>query len=399
MSDLSARGSQLLTDAPMAPYIDAHFERVGDPDYIGLAIAENKLMWDVLGPRLKAPRSPEPHAIGYDEMIGNRALRTQIAALLERTWVGRPIAADHVAVLAGAGSVLEILFYTLADPGDGVLVPTPSYAGFWSDLETRDGLRIVPVPTEVADGFRLTTGMLDRAVETAGRPIAALLLTNPSNPLGTIAPPEEMTELVAWAADLDLHVVLDEIYALSVHDETPFRSAAAGGLPHHAHLVWAFSKDFSMSGLRCGVLVTENEDVMRAVGGLGYWAAVSGDTQSLLTELLADRGWVDGYLTAMRERLAVAYRAVCEALAGIGVPHTPASAGFFVYADLRAFLSEPTWEGEHALWRAIVGQANVNVTPGSACRAPEPGFMRICFATEPPARVTEAVQRIGRVLA
>lgn len=399
MAGTSARGRRLTDSAPTAEYVAAHHDRAGSDGYIGLAVAENKLMWDVLGPRLRAPRNPGPDAVGYDDMTGNRKLREQIGDLLERTWVGRPFAPESIAVLAGAGSVLEILFYVLADPGDGVLVPTPSYAGFWADLETRDGLAIVPVPTDPGAGFRLTTDLLDRAIDDAGRPIAALLLTNPSNPLGTIAAPDEVAGLVAWAADRGLHIVLDEIYALSVHDGSPFRSGAAGGLPPHAHLVWAFSKDFSMSGLRCGVLVTENEEVIRAAGALGYWAAVSGDTQHLLADMLADPVWVDGYLDAMRSRLGASYRAVSGALDQIGVAHTPASAGFFVFADFREFLEAPTWEAERRLWREILDGADVNVTPGSACRSPEPGFARICFAAEPPERVAEAVQRIGRVLA
>jgi aspartate/methionine/tyrosine aminotransferase len=398
MAGPSRRGRRLVEFAPTAEYIDAHHERAGDDGYIGLAVAENKLMWDVLGPRLRVPRTPGPGAVGYDDMTGNRGFREQIGALLERTWVGRPVATESIAVLAGAGSVLEILFHVLADPGDGVLVPTPSYAGFWADLETRDELVIVPVPTDPAAGFRITTDLLDRAIEDADRPIAALLFTNPSNPLGTITPPDEVDGLVAWAADRRIHIVLDEIYALSVHDGTPFHSGAAGGLPAHAHLVWAFSKDFSMSGLRCGVLMSENDEVMRAAGALGYWAAVSGDTQHFLTEMLGDRAWVDGYLEAMRSRLDAAYRAVSGALDGIGVAHIPASAGFFVYADLRDRLAEPTWEAERRLWRDILDGADVNVTPGSACRSPEPGFVRICFAAEPPDRVVEAVQRIGRVV-
>jgi aspartate/methionine/tyrosine aminotransferase len=114
--------------------------------------------------------------------------------------------------------------------------------------------------------------------------------------------------------------------------------------------------------------------------------------------MLDDEEWVDGYLEAMRSRLGAACRAASRALGEIGVPHTPASAGFFVFADLRAFLPEPTWKGEDAVWRRILDDAGVNVTPGAACRAPEPGFVRICFAAESAERAVEAIGRIGRVL-
>ena len=70
-------------------------------------------------------------------------------------------------------------------------------------------------------------------------------------------------------------------------------------------------------------------------------------------------------------------------MAAAGVGHIPAAAGVFLLADFRRFLDEPTWEAEDRLWRRILDGANVNLTPGSACRNPEPGFLRMCFATEP----------------
>ena len=61
----------------------------------------------------------------------------------------------------------------------------------------------------------------------------------------------------------------------------------------------------------------------------------------------------------------------------------PADAGFFVVCDLRRFLTAPTFEAEHALWRRILDDANVNITPGAACRIVEPGFFRLCYAAVP----------------
>src|SRR5690606_9617068 len=127
-------------------------------------------------------------------------------------------------VVAGAGAVLELLFFAICDPGDGVLVPTPSYAGFWADLETRDELTIVPVHRQSADEFRLTTEALDRALAEAGRPVKALLLTTPDNPLGRVYSAAELNEILAWAERAEIHVVVDEVYALSVFGRRAFVS-------------------------------------------------------------------------------------------------------------------------------------------------------------------------------
>lgn len=164
--------------------------------------------------------------LGYDSMVGALDFRRRLARFLGSAFLGREFPPEQLAVLAGAGSVLEILFHNLADPGDGVLVPTPSYAGFWADLETRCELSIVPVPTLSRDGFRLTPRLLDRAVAAAGRPFKALLFTSPNNPLGTVYPRQEIEEIVRWARQARIHVVFDEVYALSVFGDATFTSVA-----------------------------------------------------------------------------------------------------------------------------------------------------------------------------
>ncbi|MDH3397334.1 MAG: aminotransferase class I/II-fold pyridoxal phosphate-dependent enzyme, partial [Acidimicrobiia bacterium] len=382
-SSLSDRGRRLVVDAPMAEYIHAHFERlddlwdpIGNPGgYIGLCVAENKLVWDLLEPKLTAPRQVPPSAVEYDEMIGGHSFRSRLAEFLGRRLYGRDIDPEHLAVLGGAGSVLELLFYAIADPGDGVLVPTPSYAGFWADLETRNELTIVPVHTSPADDFRLRMDQLEVAYRSAGRPVRALLYTTPSNPLGRVSSRPELEEVLGWAEGKDMHVVFDELFAMSVHGDASFVSAGTlrPTLGERMHLVWAVSKDLAASGLRCGVLVTENEAVIRAVDGLAYWACVSGDTQRLVEEMLADTDWVDAFVGENRRRLGNSYAQVTAALDAAGIPYLPAQAGFFFLVDFRPFLPQVNWAAEDALWRRILEEAKVNLTPGSSCRIEEPG--------------------------
>jgi aspartate/methionine/tyrosine aminotransferase len=164
-------------------------------------------------------------------------------------------------------------------------------------------------------------------------------------------------------------------------------------------VVWAFSKDFGASGLRCGVLWSQNPAVLQAVDALAYWAACSGDTQYLLGRLVADQAFVDAYIVQMQARLRSIYMLVRSALDRHGIAHIPAEAGFFVICDLRPWLDEPSWAGEDRLWRRIVDDANVNLTPGAACRIAEPGWFRLCFASVEPEAVLVGIGRIASVLA
>lgn len=394
--------------SPTPEYLRAHFERnqlpfdaAARPDgYIPLCVAENALVFDLLRAKMDECREVTAPWLGYQSMTGAPRFKEQLARFMSRKILGREVRPEHVAALAGAGSVLEIVFHALADAGDAVLVPTPSYAGFWLDLETRDELSIVPVHTSSREGFRLTPEKLEGAMAASNRPVRALLFTSPNNPLGTVYAPGELDEILRFAERAGIHVVFDEIYALSVFGPTPFRSVASlrPSLGPNVHIVWAFSKDFAASGLRCGTLVTENQDLLVAVDALAYWACVSGDTQFLLGEMISDDPWVDRYASIMPQRLGEAYRAVTEHLQAAGIPCVPSEAGFFFLVDLRAHLEAPTWAAEDALWRRLLEQANVNLTPGSACRIGEPGFMRLCFASVPPSTAAVGVDRLARAL-
>jgi aspartate/methionine/tyrosine aminotransferase len=404
---LSRRGAALAEAPPLAPYIGAHFERAADawtpdhPDgYVSLCIAENTLMWDVLAPRFAAVDDAPERVFGYDAMIGALPFREQLAEFMGRTFLGRSVAPAQLAAVAGAGSVLELLFTAIGDPGDAVLVPTPSYSGFWPDIQTRAALEVVPVHTHSDDAFRLTTDALDAALAASARPVKALLFTNPDNPLGRVATPEQVREIAAWGERHGIHVVFDEIYALSVFGPQPFTSVAAlrERLGPLIHVVWAFSKDIGASGLRCGVLFSENAALLRAVDAFAYWAACSGDTQHRLGRLVADTQWIDAFIVENRARLSTVYAQVRDALVEIGVPMVPAEAGIFVVCDLRRWLDEPTVACERALWARILDEANVNLTPGEACRISERGFFRLCYAAAPTPAVLEGIRRIGRVL-
>ena len=405
---LSVRAQNLLAGQSLPEYLRCDFEgsknryeEDTNPDgYIGLCVAENKLVADLVTHRLGEIPAAQSSVLGYDAMTGSMRFREQLGRFMSRTFLGREFPPHQISVLAGAGSVLEILFHALADPGDGVLVPTPSYAGFWMDLELRDQLKIVPIHCSASEDFRLTPERIDRSIAGAGRPIKALLFTTPNNPLGTVYTADEINEILTWAKDRGLHVVFDEIYALSVSGKRAFTSCASvlPSLGEFVHIVWAFSKDFGASGLRCGVLVSENRAVNAAVDAFAYWACCSGHTQYLLGEMISDDTWIDGYVTIMQGLLRDSHHRLTTLLLEGGIPYIPAEAGVFVLLDLRSFLTEPTWEAEHDLWLRILDEAKVNLTPGSACHIGEPGFFRLCYAGLPTEAVEVGIRRILAVL-
>lgn len=383
---------------------DAQRQGASDPNdperFVGLAIAENKLVWDLLEPRFNAPRGIEQWSIGYDDFAGSQRFRTAIVSFAAAHLGYHDSDPDSIVVLAGAGTILETLSYVIGDPGEGILVPTPSYAGYWADIETRDAMTVVPAHMEPDTDFRLDTDVLEAAYTSSPVPIRALLITNPVYPTGQILTNKEVDHAIGWARSRGLHIFMNEIYALSTFGNTPFISARSllDGPAQDVHFVWAFSKDFGMSGLRVGILQSDNESVIAAVREIAYWGSVSGDTQHFLASLIEDDVFVTAYLAKMRLRLKESHQRTSVAMKQAGIPVIDSNTGLFVLGDFRGFLTEQSWQAEHNLWRRILDEANVNLTPGASCHLGMPGYMRVCFAREPATTVEGAIERIAQVL-
>ncbi|MFO7700563.1 MAG: aminotransferase class I/II-fold pyridoxal phosphate-dependent enzyme [Acidimicrobiia bacterium] len=400
---VSQRARRMVTESTIAPYMVEHIERSAaprDPDYLCLAVAENHLMWDIISEKANAVRNVGPAAFGYEDMRGSVALRAMLARFLGDRLFGCEVDVDSVAVMAGAGSVVEALAWALVDPGGGVLVPTPSYAGYWNDIEARAGLVAVPAHTRPETGFRISEDVLTSAADASVIPIGALLLTNPSNPLGRTLTDDEVRLSIDWARGRGVPIIMNEVYGLSIHGDAPFRSAASmlGGIPDDVHFIWAFSKDFASSGLRGGVAVTSNRMVHDVLMQHLYFSAVSGDTQHLMASMLDDAEWCSRYLAALRQRLGASYEVARSTLEACGIPSIRGDSGIFLLADCRHHLDAPTWEAEDRLWRGILERTGVNLTPGSACRIVEPGYLRVCHASAPTEVVRAGLERAAAAL-
>ncbi len=234
--------------------------------------------------------------------------------------------------------------------------------------------------------FGLTPELLDRAVAGAGRPIKALLFTSPDNPLGRVASRDEISMVLEWADDRDLHVVFDEIYALSVFGESTFTSCsellqvARRADSHRLGLLQGLRRFGSaLRRARQRESCRSTPPSTRSPTG----RVAPDHTQHVLGDMISDEAWVDSYIDSMREVLRGAYSRLSAALDAGRIRHRPAEAGVFVLLDLRSHLAAPTWEAEHTLWIRDPRSGRVNLTPGAACHVGEPGFFRLCYAGHP----------------
>mmetsp|Transcript_9735 Transcript_9735/g.31710 ORF Transcript_9735/g.31710 Transcript_9735/m.31710 type:complete len:439 (+) Transcript_9735:146-1462(+) len=339
-----------------------------DEGFLLLAVAENKLTWPLLKPRLEAALSKPlpPWVANYGPMHGQPQCREVVERFFQTYVSSRKVPCF---LLTGVAACLTHLFATILDEGDRVLVPAPYYAAFGYDLNALAGVQVVPCD-------------LDNLERYAGE---ALLLTSPHNPSGEVYSSERLRKVAKFCEARKMHLVSDEIYALSTFRRTKTAPSFVSMLdvddvaPERRHVVWGMSKDFGMSGLRVGVVFSENPTVQAALSSLANFSSVSGVVQHLLIDLLSDHTWCDAFLRANRTALDDAATLVETRLEELGLPFVRPDAGMFLLVDLSEFL--PNFHAdEDAVYRHLADHYKLVLTPGESMGCAKKGWFRICFA-------------------
>ncbi|KAG8125971.1 hypothetical protein E2320_021088, partial [Naja naja] len=191
-----------------------------------------------------------------------------------------------------------ILFIT-----EAFLIATPFYGEIIKNVYLYGKVKLVyayldsQVTGSCTRPFQLTVDKLKKGLQDAqseGIKVKGLILLNPQNPLGDIYSLSEMQDFLEFAKRHELHVIVDEIYMLSVFDDSAtFHSVLEMDRlpdPQRTHVLWGISKDFAMSGIRFGALYTLNQDVIKAVSCFNYFHGICGPIQYQIAELLRDRG-------------------------------------------------------------------------------------------------------------
>lgn len=394
-------------------HMDEYDEDKNPNGIINLGTSENKLCFDLLCRRLSQNDmlQVEPSLLQYPDWRGHLFLREEVARFLSFYCKSpAPLNPENVVVLNGCASLFSALATVLCEVGEAFLIPAPYYGAITQHVYLYGNIRLVCVylDSEVTDldshPFQLTVEKLEMALQGAnseGVKVKGLILINPQNPLGDIYSPEELQEYLEFAKRHELHVMVDEIYMLSVFEElVGYRSVLSLERlpdPQRTHVMWAASKDFGMSGLRFGTLYTENRDVATAVASLCRYHGLSGLVQYQMAQLLRDHDWISQvYLPENHARLKAAHTYVSGELRDLGIPFLSRGAGFFIWVDLRKYLSEATFEEEMLLWRRFLDN-KVLLSFGKAFECKEPGWFRLVFSDKAH-RLRLGMQRVRQVL-
>ncbi|GLT46841.1 hypothetical protein SLA2020_205710 [Shorea laevis] len=385
---------------------------------IQMGLAENQLSFDILESWL----AENPDAAGFkrdgqsifrelalfQDYHGLPAFKKALVDFMAEIR-GNKVTFDpnRMVLTAGATSANETLMFCLADAGDAFLLPIPYYPGFDRDLKWRTGAEIVPIQCTSSNYFQITESALEEAYQHAHKRnlrVKGVLVTNPSNPLGTTMSRAELNLLVDFISNKEIHLISDEIYSGTVFSSPGFvsimeivkdRKLENTGVFNRVHLVYSLSKDLGLPGFRVGAIYSNDNMVVDAATKMSSFGLVSSQTQYLLSAMLSDKKFTKNYISENQKRLKQRQRMLVSGLEEAGISClNKSNAGLFCWVDMRHFLSSNTLEAEMKLWKRIVYDVKLNISPGSSCHCTEPGWFRVCFANMSEETLRVAMQRM-----
>jgi len=316
----------------------------------------------------------------YAHSLGLVPLREAIAERYLARY-GVTVSPDQVLVTAGTSPAMLLLFSTLLDPGDHVLLTDPHYA-VYPNLIRYPGGKPIFAATFEAEGFQCRTDELAALVTPRTK---AALVNSPANPTGAVMPAERLRAvggLGPWA-------ISDEIYHGLTYEGEEHTILE---YTDRAFVLNGFSKAYAMTGWRLGYLIAPREFMRPLQTAHGnffistnefvQWAALAA-----LREASEDAERFRRIFDERRHAMVAGLRRI-----GLGVAVPPTGA-FYVLANAQRFGAD-----SKALAFDILEHAHVGVTPGVDFGRRAEGFLRFSYANSLE-RIEEALERIGRYFA
>ncbi|KAK4391764.1 1-aminocyclopropane-1-carboxylate synthase 7 [Sesamum angolense] len=392
---------------------DPYDEFCNPSGIIQMGLAENQVSIDLLEEYLEKHVEATDNGIRTSEFRENalfqdyhglQSFRNALAGFMEQIRGGRAkFNPDRIVITAGATAANELLTFILADPGDALLIPTPYYPGFDRDLRWRTGVNIVPVHCDSSNDFDITPEALEaayREAESKNIKVRGMLITNPSNPLGITIKRSTLEDILDFVTQKNIHLVSDEIFSGSAFSSEDFVSVAEIVEARNyedserVHIVYSLSKDLGLPGFRVGAIYSYNDKVVTTARRMSSFTLISSQTQHLLALMLSDKSFTENYIKTNRRRLKKRYQMIVDGLKKVGIKCLKGNAGLFCWVNMSSFLEEPTKEQELALWKLIVHEVKLNISPGSSCHCSEPGWFRVCFANMSEETLEVALRRM-----
>jgi alanine-synthesizing transaminase len=133
------------------------------------------------------------------------------------------VSVEDIFLTTSTSEAYSYVFRTLCDPGDELLIPSPSYPLFDFLAEIQD-VRLVRYPLLYDHGWQIDFHALEQAITPRTR---GVIVVHPNNPTGNFLKPAEMAKLNSICSAREMAIIADEVFLDFALDENRPASFAA----------------------------------------------------------------------------------------------------------------------------------------------------------------------------
>ncbi len=304
-------------------------------------------------------------------------------------------ATNQIIVSTGAKQSLFNAIMTLVDPGDEVIIPTPFWVTYASQVQLAGGI-INYLECKIDNDFKLTPAQLEEAITPKTK---LFIYSSPCNPTGSFYSREELAGLAEiFKRHPQVFIISDEIYEYNNYTGQHENIAQFEELKDRVMLINGMSKGFAMTGWRLGYMAAPREIVQgcERLQGQVTSATNSITQRASITALLSDLAPTYKMVEAFRQRRDYVIAAL-KKMPGIKI-NMPEGA-FYAFPDVSSFYGKQY--GDTVIANAddmsmfLLNEAHVATVCGTALG--DNHCIRISFATSM-TNLMEAMERIAASL-
>ena len=304
----------------------------------------------------------------YTHSLGMIELREAISEHYLKTY-RVSVDPDQVVISSGTSPAMFVMFSTLLEKGDQVIISDPHYACYPNFIKFVQGEPIL-IPVYEEDGFQYRPEAIEKKItgKTKG-----IVINSPSNPTGNLLSKGRMEAIAAMSSKPDSpYIISDEIYHGLVYEG---KEHSILEFTENAFVFNGFSKLYAMTGLRLGYMIAPKHFI-RPIQKVQQNFFISANAMVQVAGIAAlkqageDILRMKGIYNERRQYMISRLKDM-----GLGITVEPTGA-FYVFANAKHISGD-----SYKLAFDILEKAHVGVTPGIDFGKNGEGYLRFSYAT------------------
>lgn len=353
-----------------------HWFNIGDPNQFGFSPPQH--ITDAVIEALKDPKYS-----AYCPSEGDPELRQAIAKI-------EGVSAEFVTIHNGLSEGIDFLFQALVNPGENVLLPSPSYPLYNTKLRVFEG----------TDNYYITDENflpdIDDIRKKINKKTKAIVVINPNNPTGAVYPRKVLQQIVDIAIEHNIPIIADEIYDKLTLEEEQAVNLRTLTKDHPLISGNGLSKNFVYPGARVGYLALHGEGMEPLRDAL-----IKLCNQRLSVNWEMQRGAIAAFtkplshLPKLKDELRKRRDIIYKGLNSIpNITCVKPNAAFYSFSKVET----KKFKDDRSFVYSLLEKTGVLVVPGSAFSPILPGmFFRLVYLA-PPEELHEALAKIERFM-